>query len=136
MSVYDRVILQLHHPQVAKFVLRSPGESRTTSLGSKSSSEDSVHVSFVPRRRRVSSAHLAQGSSTVVHFNVVLRGLNVRASLLPSLKSCYMMDQVQASGTVGPKPLIKIDLERHSLSFISTVSRAWVLLLVMKHIHL
>ena len=64
---------------------------------------------------------------SVVHFKAVLRGLVLGASLLPSLRARYKMEEVQCSGVTGRKPKCTVDLPAHSLSFTSKVrAMGWI----------
>ena len=58
---------------------------------------------------------------SVVHFKAVLQGLVLGASLLPSLRARYKMEEVQCTGVTGIKPKCTVDLPAHSLSFTSRV---------------
>ncbi|GAB6024106.1 hypothetical protein CHUAL_008817 [Chamberlinius hualienensis] len=57
----------------------------------------------------------------VVHFTIILDGLTIGASLLPSLTAKYQMDQITSIGVTGSRAKFTVDLPMHRLSFATKV---------------
>ncbi|XP_050552072.1 transmembrane protein KIAA1109 homolog isoform X4 [Spodoptera frugiperda] len=94
--------------------------------GSGSSSEGSpAPAPRPPRVPRPPPAHPLL-NPLHLHFSIVLQSLSVTAALLPSLQAQYKMEQVQSSGVTGNKAQFTVDLQQHSLSFVTKLQVAEV----------
>nr|XP_049708317.1 transmembrane protein KIAA1109 [Helicoverpa armigera] len=96
-----------------------PGGPAGGAGGSGSSSEGSpAPAPRPPRPPRPPPAH-ALLNPLHLHFSILLQSLSITAALLPSLQAQYKMEQVQSSGVTGNKAQFTVELQQHSLSFVT-----------------
>lgn len=57
----------------------------------------------------------------VIDFNVILESFTIKASLLPSLRAQYRIDQITSSGFTGSKAKFEIEINHHSLYFTTKI---------------
>ncbi|XP_075992779.1 transmembrane protein KIAA1109 homolog tweek [Anticarsia gemmatalis] len=96
-----------------------PGTSAAAAPGSGSSEEGSpAPAPRPPRPPRPTPAHPLL-NPLHLHFSILLQSLSITAALLPSLQAQYKMEQVQSSGVTGNKAQFTVDLQQHSLSFVT-----------------
>ncbi|KAJ8729122.1 hypothetical protein PYW08_000703 [Mythimna loreyi] len=92
--------------------------------GSGSSSEGSpAPAPRPPRQARAPPPHPLL-NPLHLHFSILLQSLSITAALLPSLQAQYKMEQVQSSGVTGNKAQFTVDLQQHSLSFVTKLQVA------------
>ncbi|CAH0602821.1 unnamed protein product [Chrysodeixis includens] len=95
------------------------GTAGPAGAGSGSSSEGSPAPAPRPPRPPRPPAPHPLLNPLHLHFSVVLQSLSITAALLPSLQAQYKMEQVQSSGVTGNKAQFTVDLQQHSLSFVT-----------------
>ncbi|CAB3237702.1 unnamed protein product [Arctia plantaginis] len=97
-----------------------PGTSATAAgAGSGSSEEGSpAPAPRPPRPPRPTPSHPLL-NPLHLHFSILLQSLSITAALLPSLQAQYKMEQVQSTGVTGNKAQFTVDLQQHSLSFVT-----------------